>query len=638
LFSLLLIPVQSLTAAIGAAAPSSLEDRLAALVKSAQMFATPPAECPETVYRINYPLLLLKIEKARSLLDKPSSYWRSYLQDAEFEIKEGEALVRLLRERRPAYENAAGWHERAYISEADGSPQPYWVYLPRSYIQPANANRRYPLMVFLHGYDTTLTKTDPWTLSQAILDLADARGYIVAVPYGRRNTDFVSIGEVDVLTVIAELKRFLRVDEDRVYLMGVSMGGYGAYAIGFHYPHLFAAIMAVAGRTDHYFWQKLDRSQVVGFKQWLIDADNPLTLVENARHLPILIVQGEEDSLVDIRHSRRMAATLKQLGFTYQFEELKNEDHWIYFGTDCYERAFNWFDRYRRNPYPNLITYQTFTPKYGRAYWVEIRALEQWGKPATVRAEVGANIIELKTRNVRDIVIHFPFPLLEPKKPVTVRWNQKIVFRGNPENPGKWSSAEGQPISGMRKLAHLCGPIKEVFNSAHILVFGTRGSQRSKIRLQNSAQRMAEEWSRFADGVPTIKADIQVTAEDIERFNLVLFGDGEENAIVARIQRELPFTFKEGEYSIAGEKYRGDNLGFMMVYPNPLNPERYVLVQCGLYWGEALPINHKFDLLPDFIVYNDEVDPSDKTNKFIVAGFFDGNWKVDPSLIWRTDE
>jgi len=54
----------------------------------------------------------------------------------------------------------------------------------------------------------------------------------------------------------------------------------------------------------------------------------------------------------------------------------------------------------------------------------------------------------------------------------------------------------------------------------------------------------------------------------------------------------------------------------------------------GRFWGDALPINHKFDLLPDFIVYSSEVDASDKTNRFLCAGFFDKDWRFDPDAVW----
>ncbi len=611
---------------------TSLRVRLTSLEKSAQAINKDASKYPPEIFDINYPLLLLKIEKARLSLDSKSFYSSSTTRNAQVEIQEGEALVRLLEQRRPAYGNAAGYQERAYLSEADDSAQPYMIYIPHSY---TSSSHHYPLTVFLHGYDTSLTKVDQWNLSDSVLSMADQRGYIVVTPYGRRNTDFVSIGEVDVLKVISEVKRWFRIDEDRVYLMGVSMGGYGAYAIGLHYPDVFGAMTVVAGRTDHYFWQKLDRDKVAPFKQWLIDADNPLTLVENARHLPILITQGEEDSLVDITHSHRMVAALKDLSYTHRFDPIPGENHWIYFGTQCYKSAFDWFDKYKRDPYPRLITHRTFSPKYGRAYWIEIKSLQEWGKPADLRAEAKpGNLVEINTHNVDALVVSCPKPLIEEGKPVAVQWNGSKVFEGLFDKPLVLQKTVGGGADTPRKNGGW-GPIKEALNGPFMLVYGTGGD---KIRLNNYAHRMAEDWLKFADGSPTIKADTAVSAEDIAGRNLVLFGDANQNRVVARMKGELPFAFKEGEYTISGHTYRGEDLGFMMTYPNPLNPKRYVVVQSGTFWGDALPINHKFDLLPDFIVYNEAVDPSDKTNQYVCAGFFDVNWKVDKSLIWKREK
>jgi hypothetical protein len=53
-----------------------------------------------------------------------------------------------------------------------------------------------------------------------------------------------------------------------------------------------------------------------------------------------------------------------------------------------------------------------------------------------------------------------------------------------------------------------------------------------------------------------------------------------------------------------------------------------IVVQSGTYWGAALPVNHKFDLLPDYIVFNDTFDLSDATNNAMAAGYFDNNWQL----------
>ena len=92
------------------------------------------------------------------------------------------------------------FQERAYFARNDGSPQPYYVVLPTGY----TPTKKYPLVVFLHGYSTDISKINPWILPPEPLRDAQKRGYIVAMPYGRRNSDFVQWGQDDVLRVRAE--------------------------------------------------------------------------------------------------------------------------------------------------------------------------------------------------------------------------------------------------------------------------------------------------------------------------------------------------------------------------------------------------------------------------------------------------
>ena len=72
-----------------------------------------------------------------------------------------------------------------------------------------------------------------------------------------------------------------------------------------------------------------------------------------------------------------------------------------------------------------------------------------------------------------------------------------------------------------------------------------------------------------------------------------------------------------------------------MIYPNPLNPDRYVVVFSGYPWGEMRGSNHKYDLLPDLIIYNNQFDPAVKTNHSLCAGFFDTQWKLSDELTWK---
>jgi pimeloyl-ACP methyl ester carboxylesterase len=589
-------------------------------------------------YQINAPFLVLRLEKARLLAARSSSYYYGSGR-AEDELKLAQQALELSKRGTPIYEGMTGLQERAYVCPADRSPQPYWVNVPKAYTK----DKQWPLVVFLHGYDPDIDKVNAWLPSRDVLQVFEDRGYLLLIPYGRRNTDFVGIGEVDTLRATEQCRKAFNIDPDRVYLAGVSMGGYGVYAVGMHYPDLFAAIAPACGRTDHYFWQKLKRDEVEGFKRPLIDADNPIDLVENLRNVPTHLQQGQYDTLVDPEHSHRILQEFEKRGFQAKYEEIAGEDHWIYFKTDCYVRMLDWFDRFRRNPVPKVVTYTTYMPKYRRAYWVALDEFAKWGQRTTVRAEAAeGNALDITTQNVAALTVTFAPGLLDYSREVVVKVNGNQAFAGKPKLGDHLAIRVGTPERGdvpngaLPRSWRLSGPVKEAYNEAFSFVYGTVGDEAADKDLLDQARRAAREWQQFADGIPEVKPDTAVTDEDLKARNVVLFGDERTNSLVTRMRDKLPFRMENGTVRI-GERtydYKADGLGFMLCYPNPLAVNRLAVVCVGLFWGDALPINHKFDLLPDFIVYSGEVDMSDKTNRFLCAGFFDKDWRFNPDTVW----
>jgi carbon-monoxide dehydrogenase large subunit len=88
--------------------------------------------------------------------------------------------------------------------------------------------------------------------------------------------------EQDVLDVLAEVKRDYKIDAKRVYLMGHSMGAYGAWSIAMNHPGLFAALGPISG------------------------GGNPAGL-EKIKAIPQYIVHGDNDKTVPVAQSRAIA-------------------------------------------------------------------------------------------------------------------------------------------------------------------------------------------------------------------------------------------------------------------------------------------------------------------------------------------
>lgn len=609
-----------------AAAAVAPRERLDALrQRLAEVEAAGPG-ANAAVYRGNLPVAKLHLEKA-------TLYPQWDAARAAEALAAAEKALDALAAGRDLFAGATGLLERAYIAPSDNSVQPYWVYRPKG---PA-PQTGWPLLVYLHGYVPDTSKINPWLPDDDFWQLAEEHGFLVAVPYGRRNTDFEGIGEQDVLIALEEVQRAYPVDADRVFLGGPSMGGYGVYVIGLHSPHLFAGLAPMCGRSVPYVIENRYPDGIPAFKRIAAEANTPLALVENARNLPIFLQQGELDYLINPEHSRRLAARWKELGYSIRYEEWQGHDHYIYWEREAHAAVFRWAKEVRRVRAPREVVYVTYTPKYGRAYWVRVEGLSQWGKPARIEARIEAdNRITVTSSNVTAFTLEPPPDLVDPKQPLVV------VTNGRRETHADWQP--GQPLTvtlekaaaGLRKHAALCGPVRETCLSPFLLVPGTRGDAADQERLADWAKRWATEWRAFADGEPTIKPDIEVTEEEIRTHNLILFGERATNAVLARIAARLPVERTPTGYRLGEKETPAADLGLLMVYPNPLAPERLVCVYSGEYWGDGLDINHKLDLAPDFIFFRNELDGADpaRTPRAVSCGYFDGRWRLSPELSW----
>ena len=579
---------------------------------------------------------LLKLEKCALLFQR---YLPSVGRDASFkkELEEGQRLLRALAKGEKPVLPTTGMIERAYLSNIDGSAQPYYIYIPKT----VDLKNPAPLVIFLHGYIGNLDKVN-WldqTLSDSMKTLAEKLGGILLAPFARSNTDFLGIGERDVLKTIGLARRDYKIDADRIYLCGPSMGGSGAWAIGAHYPHLFAANVPASGRSDYNLWQDVPRGVLTEFKQFIIDRDYAVTLKSNFRNLPVFAFHGELDWLVKPDQSRKMVEALQALKFEALYREFPEGDHWSCFDAFDSDELIAWLRGKRRVVRPQRVTYRTYHPRFNRAYWVSIDDFAAFGKPASVDAKLtGPQRVTVTVENVARFTLGDGKHLVADDtlraklsdgrllKPVSVT-DGRATFTVSPV-----------PEGGLRKRGELCGPVYEAYQRPFVLVYGTAGDAAGQRNSRNLASMGMLEWFEFAAGVPRVKRDVDVNKEDIRDFNLILFGTPKSNRVIARIADKLPVKIGKNQFVIGGKTYAGEKLGLIMTYPNPLNPERMVVIHSGVRWGKGLPQNHKMDFLPDYIVFDDTIAPVSGTNTFKVAGFFDINWQLDTRLMWTDPE
>jgi dipeptidyl aminopeptidase/acylaminoacyl peptidase len=168
-------------------------------------------------------------------------------------------------------------------------------------------------------------------LYQGLLDLADARGYVVVAPSGHNPRAWYGSGgelsEQDVLNVLAAVREQYTIDPARVYLMGHSMGGGATWYFGIKYPDIWAALAPVAPAIS--------------------SSPDALAAIANT---PVIVVQGDADRSVTVEATRRWVTKMKELGMTYEYVEVPGGDHTsiISRSPENMKRIFDFFDKARR--------------------------------------------------------------------------------------------------------------------------------------------------------------------------------------------------------------------------------------------------------------------------------------------------
>ncbi|MCW8133170.1 MAG: prolyl oligopeptidase family serine peptidase [Planctomycetota bacterium] len=546
------------------------------------------------------------------------------------------------------FQGRTGYLERAYWSKIDESPQPYFALVPSAakdeLAKPRAQAQKFPLVVFLHGYVPDYHKHRWWTEMPEFNAVFERQGAFLCIPFGRSNADFVGCGEEDILDVVTEMKKTYPIDEDRVYLYGYSMGGMGVYTLGAHHPDPWAAGIVIAGRADSPLLMKTQgMASLHPFKQWIIKADHPIDLCENFVNIPMRIYHGDQDQFIPPADAQRMEKRLKEIGCDAKLE-IHPGNHWFGFDLMADDAPVKWLLEHTRAKDPKVWKLKNYILRYGRLADAELchvtgklNAFDlEWS-----RGDAGVKLAKMKgpvsLLRVKDGEGAIPeadgeFTAIAGKEMDGRKWT--YFARKGPNGPGE---ALGDAAW---KTTKRCGPVKEATYSPFLIVYGTAGDADAQKRVKAQAEQFADMWYDFAKGKAQIKADKDVTEEDKKTRNLFLFGEEQENAVHAAYAatKKLPFVVKDGKAQIGEKSVDLKDRGLMYIYPSPYEgaaPYCSVVVCAGLVYGQHLPFNHKLDLVPDFLVYSAEIDnDATSTNKPVVAGFFDGKWKMSEDLTW----
>jgi predicted peptidase len=199
----------------------------------------------------------------------------------------------------------------------------YLLYLPADYGKDSKKN--WPLIMFLHGAGERGDN----------LGLVKKHGPPKLIEQGR-SFDFIIVSpqcpngiwwpeQIEVLiNLLDEIESKYRVDTDRVYLTGLSMGGFGTWTLAERYPQRFAAIAPICGGGGSYLAYRL-------------------------KNVPVWAFHGAKDKVVPVEKSKEMVEAVNAAGGDAKMTVYPEADHDSWTATYDNPQLYEWFLSHRIN-------------------------------------------------------------------------------------------------------------------------------------------------------------------------------------------------------------------------------------------------------------------------------------------------
>jgi pimeloyl-ACP methyl ester carboxylesterase len=542
--------------------------------------------------------------------------------------------IQLEKEGTEATARANGFTRLAYRDPVDDTPQFCRAYLPLEY----DAQKKWPLVIKLHGYNGENPVYVRWWSvdSRHYSSIVDKYPVILIEPHGRGNTSYRNIGDMDVVRCIEMAKQQFNVDEDRVYLFGESMGGGGTWHVGTRHPELFAAIAPVYGGWDyHTTIDDEEYAKLMPRELFNYEKGSSFTQAEALLTTPVHVFHGDADKSVDVNFSRYVVKMLQRWGYDIRFQELPGYGHE---GMPITDELMEWFLKHKRNSHPKVVRVRAVDLKTASAHWVKVTQRDDPYQLIYVEAEALIdNTIRLTTENVLAVELSPKAPLIDQAKQITVIWNIDDI-RSIELKDGKLNlQAKGYNPSKLVKHTKLEGPISDIITTPFAVVIGTISQDSMMVKLcEQKAQDFINYWKNFQKYEPRVFKDTEMTGEEIAQYSLLLYGDANANLVTKKLTKKIPLKITSNGIEIAGKKISITDACVQMLYPHPLNPERYVSI-IGATSPEGMYFYNGDNREVDFII-RDGCIPNWRMGytpeKILVAqGIFGNDWQINDKLI-----
>ncbi len=530
---------------------------------------------------------------------------------------------------------------RGYRSKIDGSAQPYGVVIPPTY-RPGDG-RKYRLDVWLHGRDERLTEL------RFIHERSTKEGEFtppdtfVLHAYGRYCNAFKFAGEVDVIEALEAAGLVgIPFDPARVVMRGFSMGGAGVWHLATHYADRWVAAAPGAGFAETAQYLRVRPESVTPWERLLWQWYDAPDYAANLWHCPVVAYSGELDK--QRQAADVMAAALGKEGLPLVHLIGPRTEHKYEPGTK--KLLIEIIDTFAAQPkaeFPSEVRLTTRTLRYPKMHWLILMGLEKHWERADARGSFDGSRVRLQLTNVTALALDFQrapgarihqLEVNGVKVPFSRRAATNLLFLTRTNDV--W--AVGTWPAPRTKSPGLQGPIDDAFMDSFVFVTPSGGFERgfhaeTSAWLKRQYERAAFEWRAQFRGDAPIVTDTEADAQ-IPLANLVLWGDPQSNQMIRKLLPQLPIEWTHERLKIGEMILDARSHVPLMIFPNPLNPEKYIVLNSGFTFRGFGSNADQTPKLPDYALI--DVREKEFKNAIRAGGFFDERWRFDAERLWRT--
>ena len=532
-------------------------------------------------------------EKAvRNLLKYNDEFYAAnYVQFASDALAKGLERAQSLEKGAPTWTKDTGRVMRAYKSKVDDSYQPYKLSIPANY----DSSKPIRLDVILHGRNARLTEASFLAVDPKAKPYA--QNWIELEVYGRGNNAYRWSGETDVYEAVEAVTKQYNIDPNQILLRGFSMGGAGAWHIGLHNPSKWAGIEAGAGFTETIRYAK--RENPAPYERAAMRIYDAVDYSPNIVNTPTVGYGGEIDPQRQASANISEALEAEHIRANAIFLTGPQTPHRWHPDSKAESEAFLTKNLPRRMP--EKFLFATWTARYGQIWNWKIAALERmYG-----RAELSGTRTNVKTKNIAELE-------LETVSDVTID-GQALKGKAFIKQMNRWEPRTLKPA--VRKRAGLQGPIDDAFMERFLCVTDSPNE---------TLNTFTANFEKYFRGNVRTKATKDITKADINENHLVLWGTPATNKLIAKVIKDLPVRWTAAEIEVNNQKFDAKTHTLALINPNPLNPNKYVVLNSGHTFAKSDLTGTNALLYPR---WGDWAVIETATGKVKAAGLFDDSWR-----------